>query len=396
MSPQQNIEAWRLTATEALKLLRSGEMNVEHYARSLLSRIEQREPVVKAWAFLDPSLILEQAKKLDEVPPEERGPLHGIPIGVKDIILTKDMPTQYNSRLHESQTPTGMDATNIIVLRNAGALIFGKTTTTEFASCHQGGVHQNHTTNAHDPKRTPGGSSSGSAAAVADYHVPIALGTQTAGSMIRPGSFNGIYAFKPTWGAISREGLAQYSITCDTLGFFTRSAEDFEMVSNLFQLEDDEVKSVNIQDAKVAFLRTHVWPKGSESLRVAWQKAKDLLVQKGVSVEEIELPADFNGISDWHEVVLDGEGRTSFLGPYMLDRNLLHETMRGHVENAGGFSRRQLLDAYDNCARLRPLWDKIATQFDAVITPGVTDEAPLGLEHTGDKVSLLDTDGDPI
>lgn len=189
-------EPWQLTAAEALPLLRSGELKAVNLAQSLLYRIQQRDNDVKAWVFLSPNLILRNAQRLDDLPASERGPLHGLPIGVKDIILTKDMPTQYNSRLYESNTPIDMDASCVMTLRAAGALIFGKTTTTEFATTKQGNWHQNLTKNAHDPQRTPGGSSSGSGAAVGDFQVPVALGTQTGGSIIRPASFNGCYGLK--------------------------------------------------------------------------------------------------------------------------------------------------------------------------------------------------------
>lgn len=189
-------EPWQLTAAEALPLLRTGELTAVRYAQSLLNRIQGRDQQVKAWVFLSPNLILQNAQKLDDIPVSRRGPLHGLPIAIKDIILTKDMPTQYNSKLYETQSPITMDASCIMTLRGAGALIMGKATTTEFATTKQGNWHQNLTRNAHDSKRTPGGSSSGSGAAVGDFQVPVALGTQTGGSIIRPSSFNGCYGLK--------------------------------------------------------------------------------------------------------------------------------------------------------------------------------------------------------
>jgi Asp-tRNA(Asn)/Glu-tRNA(Gln) amidotransferase A subunit family amidase len=185
-------EPYRLTAVEAVSLMKKGDLTVEAYAQSLLARIASRDQDIKAWAYLDPSFVISQAKLLDQIPAEKRGPLHGVAIGVKDVILTKDMPTAYNSPIYRGQPPSLVDAAPIISLRAAGALIFGKTTTTEFAATTVGGP----SANPHDPSRTPGGSSSGSGAAVGDFQVPIALGTQTGGSTIRPGSFNGIYAFK--------------------------------------------------------------------------------------------------------------------------------------------------------------------------------------------------------
>ncbi|KAK3651533.1 hypothetical protein LTR56_005675 [Elasticomyces elasticus] len=378
---------WRLTAAEALPLLREDKLTVTDYVKSLLERVQARDPEVKAWVWIEPSLILQQAKELDGLSASERGPLFGLPIAVKDVILTKDMPTQYNSRLYESETPIAIDANCIITLRAQGALIFGKTSTTEFASSKQGNWHQNLTRNARDSKRTPGGSSSGSGAAVGDYQVPIALGTQTGGSIVRPASFNGGYGFKPTHGAISREGLAQWSPSLDTLGFFGRSVDDFEVLAAAFRLNDAEVASseaFKLQGAKIGFCKTHNWPKAGQGTIDAMAKAQKILTAHGAQVDDVELPGDFSRVLDWHADVLVGEGQTSFLGQYLLDKDKLHESIQGYVDNSRKLTHRQLLDAYDNVARLRPAFDELARNYDIIITPSVVDEAPLGLENTGD------------
>ncbi|KKY25592.1 putative glutamyl-trna amidotransferase subunit a [Phaeomoniella chlamydospora] len=367
--------------------MRSGELTVEDYAKSLLTRIKDRDPVVKAWAYLDPEHVLAAAQELDKIPPQKRGPLHGVAIGVKDMMLTKDLPTQYNSPIYETKKPSGVDAAPVITLRAAGALIFGKTTTTEFAANSEGNHFQNKTSNPHDPNRTPGGSSSGSGAAVGDFQVPIALGTQTGGSTIRPGSFNGIYALKPTWGAISREGLAQYSMTCDTLGLYARSVEDLELLAKVFDLETDDPVSeqpFQIKGAKIGLCKTSVWPKAGPGTIAAWEKAKELLTKHGAEVEDLELPEDFSKIPAWHLNVLAGEGKSSFLGQHRLAPSLLHSHMTNHVLNHNNLSRKLLLESYDNCARLRPIWDSIASSYDIIVTPSVVDEAPLGLDKTGD------------
>ncbi|CZR50435.1 related to glu/asp-tRNA amidotransferase subunit A [Phialocephala subalpina] len=372
-----------LTASGALALMKDGTLTVESYVTSLLSRISARDHVVKAWAYLSPEHVLSEARKLDQIPPEKRGPLHGIAIGVKDVILTKDMPTAHNSPIYKGEPAPLVDAAPVIALRAAGALIFGKTTTTEFASTTDGGP----STNPHDPTRTPGGSSSGSGAAVGDFQVPIGLGTQTGGSTIRPGSFNGIYGFKPTWGAISREGLAQYSMTCDTLGLYARSVADLQLLAKVFQLQDDTPipeSLFKIEGSKIAFVRTSVWPKAGPGTQNAWSKAKELLSAKGASVEEIKLPEEFSKIKGWHAAVLAGEGRTSFLGNYLLAKDKMHTMLHGHVENHTKLSRKAQLEAYDGCAKLRPVWDEIAGKYDALFTPSVVDEAPVGIERTGD------------
>ena len=380
-------EYWRLTATEAAPLLRLGKLSVTDYAKSLLSRIHVRDETVRAWVYFSPSQILGQAKKLDELTPGQRGSLHGIPIGIKDVILTKDQPTQYNSRIFESGEPSGVDASCVMSLRASGAVIFGKTSTTEFATTKQGNWHQNLTANARDPKRTPGGSSSGSAAAVADGQVPVALGTQTGGSIIRPASFNGCYGFKPTKGAISREGLAQWSPELDTCGFFARSLADMELLSNAFRIQDDEAvpsHDFKLEGAKIGFCKTHNWPNAGRGTVNAMSKAQEILRSHGAHVEDVDLPDDFSEVLDWHAAVLVGEGKTSFLGQYLIDQSKLHESIRGYVENARNLTHAQLLEAYDNVARLRPVFDAIARKYDVILTPSVLDEAPFGLENTGD------------
>jgi Asp-tRNA(Asn)/Glu-tRNA(Gln) amidotransferase A subunit family amidase len=376
-------EPWRLTGSQALELICTEQLTIEAYASSLLSHIASRDHLTKAWVHLPKDLILSNARALDAVPLAERSPIHGLPIGVKDVILTKDMPTQYNSRIFESDQPSGVDAAPIMTLRAAGALIFGKLSTTEFATS------KHLTANAHDPARTPGGSSSGSGAAVGDFQIPVALGTQTGGSVVRPASFNGTYGFKPTWGAISREGLAQWSMTLDTCGFFARSVEDLDLLADVFRIEDDEkvpTQEFQLKGAKVAFCQTHNWHKAGSGTKKVWDEAKSILSAQGAKVESLELPDDFSKILDWHADVLAGEGRTSFLGQYLTAKDKLHDDIQGHVENRTGLSRRQQLEAYDNCARLRPVWDQIAAGYDFVVTPSVVDEAPLGLENTGDMV----------
>lgn len=383
-------DPWRLTATEALQLIRHGQLTIESYATSLLDRISSRDELTKAWVHLPKDLILSNARALDKVPLAERSPIHGLPVGVKDVILTKDMPTQYNSRIFESEVPIGIDAAPVMTLRAAGALIFGKLSTTEFATSKQGDWHQNRTANAHDSTRTPGGSSSGSGAAVGDFQIPVALGTQTGGSVVRPASFNGTYGFKPTWGAISREGLAQWSMTLDTCGFFARSVEDLELLSDIFRIEDDEkvaAQAFEVKGAKVAFCKTHNWHKAGSGTKKAWDDAQNILKAQGAAVEDLDLPDHFSNILEWHAHVLAGEGRSSFLGTYLTAKDKMHPDIQGHVENKTGLSKRKQLEAYDNCARLRPIWDQIASQYDFIVTPSVIDQAPVGLENTGDMVS---------
>ncbi|KAH8896848.1 amidase [Thozetella sp. PMI_491] len=375
------MEPYKLTGSEALALFRSGSLMVEDYAKSLLRRIAQRDAQVKAWEHIDPAYVLDEARNLDKIPPESRGPLHGVSIGVKDIIYTKGMPTQYNSAIYKGDAPE-VDAASIAVLRNAGALILGKCTTTEFAATGEGPK----TCNPNDLTRTPGGSSSGSAAAVADFQVAISLGSQTGGSTIRPGSFNGIYALKPTWNSISREGQRIHSLTMDTIGFFARSVDDLNLLADVFSLADDTLQpsAFSLHGARFALARTVVWPEAGPGTIAAIQLATKLLRDQGATVDEIDLP-EFGKMPDWHRTVVECDGRTSFLPEYRLGKSKLHQDLINQVENTNQVSRAAQLEAFDGIAALRPKIDKIASMYAAIITPSVPDVAPEGQEWTGNQ-----------
>jgi amidase len=196
-------------------------VSCEDVARDCLARIAEREPVVHAWAFLDPELVIEQARALDAAP--VRGPLHGVPLGIKDIMDTFDMPTQMGSPIYAGHRPLA-DAACVALARAAGALIVGKTVTAEFA-----GIAPGPTTNPHNSAHTPGGSSSGSAAAVADGMIPVALGTQTGGSVHRPASYCGIVGFKPTRSTVNRAGVKPAAEFFDTVGILARDLDDVEL-----------------------------------------------------------------------------------------------------------------------------------------------------------------------
>ncbi|KAG5749178.1 hypothetical protein H9Q69_003691 [Fusarium xylarioides] len=377
-----DMEPWHHTATEILENIRSGNLTVEQYASSLLERIQQRDDDVKAWAYLDPKAVLEQARKLDQVPKDQRGPLHGLPVGIKDIILTKDMPTEHGSTIYKNDHPV-IDAGSVMVLRQAGCLIFGKTTTTEFAASFTGPA----TRNAHSTAHTPGGSSAGSAAAVADFQIPIALGSQTVGSVVRPAAFNGIYGFKPTWGAITREGQKFCAPTVDTIGFFSRSISDFEILADVFALHDDEKSTFeDIKGSKFAVHRTSKWDLAGEGTIAAMDKAVELLKAHGAEVEELGLGPDFEQVIDWHLTLVRLEGATSLWPEYYQDKDKLDPVLAKGVQEKHKISRKAQLDAYDGLAALRPRFDELADKYVAVLVPSVLDEAPQGLGNTGSPI----------
>ncbi|GKU05450.1 amidase [Fusarium langsethiae] len=373
---------WRYSASQALEKLRSGDLTVEQYASSLLERIKQRNEDVQAWAYLDANTVLEQARALDKVPFEQRGPLHGLPVGIKDIILTKDMPTEHGSSIYKNDHPK-LDAGSVIVLRQAGCLIFGKTTTTEFAASFIGPV----TRNAHSAKHTPGGSSAGSGAAVADFQIPIALGSQTKGSIVRPASFNGVYGFKPTWHAITREGQKFCSPTVDTIGFFARSAADFELIADAFSLHDDEESTFEeLAGSKFAVCKPVQWHMAGEGTITAMEKAAELLRAHGAQVEELNLGPDFEKVVEWHDIIVRLEGATSLLPEHSQAREQMDQVLARGVDERSNISRRSQLDAYDGLSALRPRFDKISDGYVAVLAPSVLDEAPEGLGNTGNPI----------
>jgi Asp-tRNA(Asn)/Glu-tRNA(Gln) amidotransferase A subunit family amidase len=290
------------------------------------------------------------------------------------------MPTQFNSAIYKDDVPA-VDAASIIVLRQAGALILGKTTTTEFAATTQG----TKTMNPHDSTRTPGGSSSGSGAAVGDFQAPIGLGTQTGGSTIRPGSFNGIYAMKPTWNCISREGQKIYSLILDTLGLYARSVADLDLLADVFNLQDDEMPSskFSLKGAKFALCRTMVWSQAGPGLVAAMDKGADLLRSHGATVEEIEFPETLLDLPEWHSTVITAEGRVSFLPEFKASKEQLSDFLVGHVENRTQITRDAQLKAFDSIGAARPVVDNMLSKYDAVVTPSVPDEATKGLNSTG-------------
>jgi Asp-tRNA(Asn)/Glu-tRNA(Gln) amidotransferase A subunit family amidase len=230
--PERDLTA--LSATAARAAIKAGDISAEELTRACLARIAEREDAVRAWAFVDEDLALSQARRLDALRKKKKplGPLHGVPVGIKDILDTADMPTECGSALCAGRRPIE-DSAVASLLRRAGAVILGKTVTTEMALSAPG-----KTVNPLDPTRTPGGSSSGSAAAVADRMAPLAIATQTGGSTIRPASFCGIFGMKPTFGTISRRGMAIMARRLDTVGLYARTVEDLALLGDALMVAD--------------------------------------------------------------------------------------------------------------------------------------------------------------
>ena len=370
------IDPARLTAEALSAQLESGALTAHEIARACLARIEARDADVRAWTHLDPALALAEAAERDAAP--RRSPLHGVPIGIKDVILTKDMPTQYNSELYQEHFPK-VDAACVAILRAAGAVILGKTDTVEFASTGRKAL----TRNPHDLERTPGGSSSGSAAAVADFQVPLALGTQTGGSMIRPASYCGVFAMKPTWGLVSNEGAKSFSPTLDTIGWFAHSAGDLKLLYDVFDPDADSQPPLALSGARIAICRTPFWGQAEQATKDAMAVAEAALREAGATVSPLDLPEPFDRLADAQLVIMEGEGRRAFLSEHRLYGERLHPNLSAYVLNAKDVGLGDLKDAYDLAARCRAEFDRIAGDYDAVLTPSTIGEAPIGLQNTG-------------
>jgi Asp-tRNA(Asn)/Glu-tRNA(Gln) amidotransferase A subunit family amidase len=254
-----------------------------------------------------------------------------------------------------------------------GAIVLGKTDTTEFAAAGRNAATRNPWSLDH----TPGGSSSGSAAAVAGFQVPLALGTQTGGSTIRPASFCGVFAMKPTWGAVSREGLKLYSITLDTLGWFGRGVADLGLICDALEIDDDEQHAPPSRP-RIALCRTPSWPWAAPETAAAMDRAAALLDAAGVELHELTLPDSFDDLVRAHQIIMFLEGRAAFLTLARTHAETLHDDFHLRVDNREGFSRADLRNAYDLAARCRAEFDGIARAYDAVLTPSAPGEAPLG------------------
>ena len=253
-----------LGAYEAAKSICNGDISSEELVRACLDQINTNEPKIKAWEYLDAQNAIAQARALDKGP--RIGALHGIPIGVKDLIDTSDMPTSYGSKIYANWQPL-KDAESVAQLRKAGAVIMGKTVTTEFAT-----FKAPVTRNPHNFDRTPGGSSSGSAAAVAAKMVPLALGTQTAGSVIRPAAFCGVFGFKPSFGFVSTKGVKQISEQLDTVGVLARSLEDIALLVSCLR-DSGNIRFNNYsKHPRVGLFRGPYWEQLELSSRVAIEK----------------------------------------------------------------------------------------------------------------------------
>jgi Asp-tRNA(Asn)/Glu-tRNA(Gln) amidotransferase A subunit family amidase len=368
---------YELTATEAVTAIAHGRLTSEALVAACLERIRAREGHVGAWEYLDPEQALSQARACDRSP--ARGPLHGVPVGIKDLIDTSDMPTGYGSPIYAAYQPA-WDAACVALLRAAGAVIMGKTVTTEFAMFTPG-----KTANPHNPAHTPGGSSSGSAAAVADNMVPLALGTQTAGSIIRPASFCGVVGYKPTHGQFSVAGIKALSQTLDTLGGMARSVADMALLRAALVGGSTRL-SVLTQPPRIGLCRTPQWPHATPATGEALDTAARQLASAGAKVEETQLPAVFDNLIAAQETIQVFEGARCCAYELTRHRQQLSQKLLellAPAENIAYAAYAAALAVADTC---RHHLAAIFSDYDVLLVPSAPGEAPAGLEATGNPL----------
>lgn len=370
--PPSDLSAW-----DAAEAIEAERLCAEDLVRSCLDQIEELEPTIHAWAFLDPERALAQARRLDEGP--HRGPLHGIPIGIKDVIDTADMPTAYGSAAYRGWQPP-WDAACVAILRRAGAVIMGKTVTTELAC---GGAADN--ANPWNPAHTAGGSSGGSCAAVAARMVPLAIGSQTAGSLIRPASYNGVVALKPTFGMISVAGFKYFNGLFDTIGLISRTVDDVALLWAAL-LDVTPQRSVPPGEApRLGLCRTPWWERAEPATREALETAAERLAGHGATVIEIDLPPPFETLVEVHERIQAFEAARSYAYEYEHFGDLLDANTRALIEEGRLIPYPQYQELVAVAARARAAAPTLFQHVDLLVTPSAPGEAPKGHTELGNS-----------
>jgi amidase len=371
-----------LTATEIVAAIEAGETTCEAVVRACLEHIAVREPQVQAWQYLDHEQAIAQAVALDKS--GRRGPLFGVPFGIKDIIDTADMPTEYGSPIYKGNQPKN-EAACVSLGRKAGGLLMGKTVTTEFANRYPG-----KTRNPFDPARTPGGSSSGSAAAVGSHMVPLAIGTQTTGSTIRPASFCGVFGYRPTWGDLRCSGVREAAGSLDTLGLLARSIDDIALYRDVLLGVQPQSVPAHTGALRVGFCRTHVWPQVEPHTQQLLEGAAQKLARAGVQVHDVELPAHFERLTAAHLAISSFEFSRNFTYEIENHWDKISTMLRENRLKSGlECSFERYSEARAVAAQCRRDFASVVENYDVLLTASAPGEAPVGLNTTGNASNCL-------
>ena len=370
---------FELTATDAIKLIGNNKLSRYEWVQSCFERIREKEGLVKAWIYLDEDRALEKAKQLDN---ENDKSQLGIPFGIKDIIDANNTPTGLGTNFYQNNVPM-RDAASVAVAKQSGCIVIGKTVSTELGHRAPG-----LTTNPHNKDFTPGGSSSGSAAAVASMMAPVCFGTQTTGSVIRPAAYCGVIGYKPSYGDFDKSGILPNSPSIDTLGLMSRSVEDIALFRSIL-LEEElvSIQKVDLSKIKIGFVRTPHWDKTDDSTKEAFEHFLNLLRSDKLNVIDLEID---NLISKSDALHLDISG-------YEFKRSISHERFNYYDQLSDQLRNGRLNDGYQvsnknyqlalkDLSILKNQIDAVFDKTDLIITPSAPGEALKGLEYTGSPI----------
>ena len=385
------IEVSSLSAYELSLKLKSGEISSIELCKSYIDRIKKFEKDVKAWQFFDEKLLLEKAEEADNYRKSGKplGPLHGMPIAIKDIIGTYDMPTECGTVFRKKKS-SSQDSEIVNLLKNAGAIVMGKTVTCELAY-----IHPSKTRNPHDYSRTPGGSSSGSAAVVASYMSHLSIGSQTGGSVIRPASYCGVVGYKPSYGLISRSGVLKVSDKLDTIGVFGRSVKDVALLakslirkdlydSNTIYFSSDRMLEVCEEklefDPKFIFYKTKNW----KNINKKSQEAYEFLIKSfKKNIEIYEEPSYFKDIPKYHQIIHEVDMANNFQIYYNNDKSKLSKEMNDAISRGLKYSAKDYSDAIDFMKQSYESYKEVFEDYYGILTPSSNGVADKGLGSTG-------------
>jgi len=365
----------KLTATQVIRLMQDGRLRAEELMEACLDRIAARESAVRAFAWFEADAAMRAAASAHP------GPLHGVPIGVKDIIDTADMPTEHGSTIWRGWRPRA-DAASIAWAKAMGGVILGKTVTTEFATRRPGP-----TANPHRLSHTPGGSSSGSAAAVADCFVPLAFGTQTGGSVIRPAAYCGVVGFKPSFGLINRAGMKIMSDSLDTIGVMARSIADCALLTSVVSdadLGDPDAKPDRAP--RIGLCRSPYWDKALPETKALFEGVARALARAGASLAECELPERYARLGAAQPIVVTRENARSMGWELSHHRGEISPVLLDRLESGLAHSGEAVAGAYATLAEAQQDFPAVIEGFDVLVTPSAPGQAPEGLDWTGDQV----------
>ena len=385
------IDVSTLSANELVSKLRSGEISSVELCNKYLDRIKKYEKDIQAWAHLDKKILLEKAEEADEYRKSGKplGPLHGLPVAVKDIIGTYDMPTECGT-IFRKKMSSAQDSEIVNLLKNAGAIIMGKTATAELAY-----IHPCKTKNPHDYSRTPGGTSSGSAAVIASHMAHLSIGSQTGGSIIRPASYCGVVGYKPSYGLISRNGVLKVSDKLDTMGVFGKTVQDVALLAKTLIKKDlydtstihfsadsmlEACEEGPVFEPKFIFYKTSKW----KSINKKSQQAFEFLIKNlKKNIEVFDTPSYFEDIPKYHQIIHETDLANNFSIYYQKFKKKLSKYMQDAISNGNKYTAKEYAEAIDFMKRSYESYEEVFEDYHGVLSPSSPGVAPKGLKSTG-------------